>query len=266
MKLHLSFWRNLNLIYDLTKRDIFSRYRGSYIGILWSLLTPLFSLIVYTYVFSSIFKTQWNQNSESKVEFSLILFPGLIIFNLFSECISKSPSLILSNTSYVKKIVFPLEVLPWVSLGSSLFHFFVGLIVWLMAYSLYYGFPNVSVLLLPLVLIPFCFFILGISWFLSSMAVYLRDIQQLVGIILSILMFISPIFYPLNSVPEKYRNYFYLNPLAMPIEEMRNLLFFGDIANIKLFYIFEYWLFAGLIAVLGYICFQKLRRGFADVI
>ena len=261
-----SFWRNRNLINDLSRRDIFSRYRGSYIGILWSLLTPLFTLIVYTYVFSSIFKAQWNQNSGSKVEFSLILFPGLIIFNLFSECISKAPSLIFNNSSYVKKIVFPLEVLPWISLYSSLFHFFVGLFVWLIVYIFYYGFPHLTILFLPLALIPFCFFILGISWFLSCAAVYLRDIQQMVGVILSILMFISPIFYPLNSVPEKYRSYFYLNPLAIPIEEMRNFLFFGNIAKINLIFICEYWLFSGLIAWLGFICFQNVRKGFADVI
>ena len=128
-----SFWRNRLLIYSLSKREVIGRYRGSYFGILWSFINPLFMLAIYTFVFSMIFKARWNAESDSRTEYALILFAGLLVFNLFSECITKAPSLIQSNVNYVKKVVFPLEILPWVTLYSALFHGAISLIVWLIA-------------------------------------------------------------------------------------------------------------------------------------
>ena len=168
----VSFWRNRGLIHALTQREVLGRYRGSFVGIFWSFFNPVFMLVVYTFVFSVVFKARWNSGSDSRTEFALVLFAGLLIFNLFAECVSRSPSLILSNVNYVKKVVFPLEVLPWVSLGSALFHFGISLGVWLVAYVLFFGVPHASVLFLPLVLMPLVMFLIGLTLFLSALGVF----------------------------------------------------------------------------------------------
>ena len=137
-----SFWRNRALILALIRREILARYRGSLFGVFWSLITPILMLAIYTFVFSVIFKSRWAGASDSKVEFALVLFAGLIVFNLFSECISRSPALILSNANYVKKVIFPLEILPWVVMGGALFNFFISLFVWLCGFVIFYGFKK----------------------------------------------------------------------------------------------------------------------------
>jgi len=126
-----SLWLNRSLIKVLVIREVAGRYRGSILGIFWSFFNPVFMLAVYTFVFSVVFKARWGLVNESRAEFSLILFAGLLIFNLFAECLNRAPSLILANTNYVKKVVFPLEILPWVAFGAALFHALVSLTVWL---------------------------------------------------------------------------------------------------------------------------------------
>ena len=165
-------WRNRSLIKALVQREVVGRYRGSFMGILWSFFNPVFMLAVYTFVFSVVFKARWNTNSDSKAEFALVLFAGLIMFNLFSECINRAPSLILSNVNYVKKVVFPLEILPWVALGSAMFHALISLGVWLIAYVFCFGLPPITILLLPLVVLPLLLFIMGLTWGLASFGVY----------------------------------------------------------------------------------------------
>ena len=191
-----SLWRNRSLVKASIKRDVVGRYRGSFMGILWSFFNPLFMLIVYTFVFSVIFKARWSAGSDSKTEFALVLFSGLIVFNLFAECINRAPGLIVGNQNYVKKVVFPLEILPWVGLGAALFHGAMSLGVWLVAYLIFFGLPHATILYLPLILLPFGLFIMGLSWALASLGVYLRDVGQFIGILTTVLMFLSPIFYP----------------------------------------------------------------------
>lgn len=260
----LSLWRNRSLIITMVKREVIGRYRGSVMGILWSFFNPLFMLAVYTFVFSTVFQARWNAASESKAEFALILFAGLIIFNIFSECVNRAPSIILTNTNYVKKVVFPLEVLPWITMGSVLFHALISIGVWVLAYLLFFGVPHVTTLLLPMVLLPLIFFTMGVSWALAALGVYLRDVSQFVGILTTILLFLSPIFYPLSAIPDKLRPYLLLNPLAPAIEQTRNVLFFGKAVDwISLAYMIAGSLF---IAWLGFAWFQKTRKGFADVL
>ena len=170
-------------------------------------------LVVYTFVFSVVFNARWSAGSDSKTEFALVLFAGLIVFNLFAECANRAPGLILANVNYVKKVVFPLEILPWVALGSAMFHAMISLGVWLAAYVLLFGLPHVTALFLPLVFLPLAFFIMGVSWALASLGVYLRDVSQFVGILTTVLMFLSPIFYPVTALPEAYRSFLLLNPL-----------------------------------------------------
>lgn len=259
-----SLWRNRNLIKELVKREVIGRYRGSVLGIFWSFFNPVFMLAVYTFVFSVVFKARWNGSSDSKTEFALILFAGLIVFNLFAECINRAPSLILANTNYVKKVVFPLEILPWVSLGSALFHTLISIGVWLIAYIILFGLPHVTVLLLPFIFIPFLLFIIGITWGLASLGVYLRDVSQFIGVISTILMFLSPIFYPVTALPEAYRPLLYLNPLTPVIEQTRDVLFWGKIPDMTV--LATYSVGAIFVAWMGFVWFQKTRKGFADVL
>lgn len=259
-----SFWRNKALIRNLVHREVVGRYKGSMLGIFWSLVTPIFMLAVYTFVFSVVFKARWSGGSESKTEFALVLFAGLLIFNLFSECITRAPGLVLANTNYVKKVVFPLEILPWVTLGSALFHFTVSLGVWLVAYFILIGAPHWTALLLPLIIAPFALFVMGLSWALASLGVFLRDVGQVIGMAVQVLMFMTPIFYPASALPERFQTVMILNPMTPPIEMMRDVMYWGKVPSPWL------WLMglvaSAAVAVLGFAWFQKTRKGFADVL
>lgn len=233
-------------------------------GIMWSFFNPLFMLAVYTFVFSEVFQARWGGGTGSKTEFALVLFAGLIIFTVFAECINRAPSLILSNVNYVKKVVFPLEILPAVALLSAMFHMLISLGVWLLAYALFFGVPNATTLLLPLIIMPFVMFIMGLSWALASLGVYLRDVSQMIGVVTSVLMFMSPIFYPVSALPENYQHLLYLNPLTPVVEMTREVLYWGKIPDLVV--LCAYWLATAVIAWLGFAWFQKTRKGFADVI
>jgi len=259
-----SIWRNRSLIHASAKREVLGRYRGSALGMLWSFFNPLLMLAVYTFVFSEVFKARWSVNSESKTEFALVLFAGLIVFNLFAECINRAPSLILGNVNYVKKVVFPLEILPFVTLLSALFHGAISLCVWLLAYWVFFGMPHLTALYLPLIVLPLMLFIMGLSWALASLGVYLRDVGQFIGILTTVLMFMSSIFYPATALPEVYRHLLYLNPLTPVIEQTRAVLYFGQTPDFGLLAL--HWLATGTIAWLGFAWFQKTRKGFADVL
>lgn len=259
-----SMHRNGNLIQSLVVREVLGRYRGSALGILWSFFNPIFMLLVYTFFFSIVFKARWGGSNESKVEFALILFVGLIIFNLFSECVTRAPTIILTNANYVKKVIFPLEVLPIVNLGAACFHMGISFLVWLIFYFSIIGIPPVTILLFPVILLPLLLLILGFSWFLASLGVYLRDVSQVTGLAITALMFLSPIFYSLSSLPIKYQHLLFFNPLTYEIEAMRSALIGGVAPNWILFGI--YLLVTSLVAFLGFAWFQKTRKGFADVI
>ncbi|MBB5192452.1 lipopolysaccharide transport system permease protein [Silvimonas terrae] len=252
------------MLMDLVRRDIASRYRGAWAGVLWSLLNPLLMLAVYTFVFSVVFKARWQGGGGSKVEFALVLFAGLLIFNLYAECVNRAPGLVLANVNFVKKIVFPLELLPLVSIGSALFHLVIGLLVWLGFYCLFFGVPHLTVILLPLVILPVLLIVAGVSWFLAALAVYLRDIAQLVGVLTTVLMFLSPIFYPLAALPERYRQLAEINPLAFAVEQARAVLMWGDRLAWGSWLV--YLLGSLMVALAGLFWFQRTKVGFADVL
>lgn len=259
-----SLWRHRSLIAASVKREVLGRYRGSVMGILWSFFNPLFILAVYTFVFSVVFQARWGGGSGSKTEFALVLFAGLMMFNLFAECINRAPGLILSNVNYVKKVVFPLEILPAVTLLAALFHLLISLGVWLLAYVIFFGVPHATVLYLPLIVLPLVVFIMGLGWALASLGVYLRDVSQFIGVVTTVLMFLSPIFYPATALPEAYRHLLYLNPLTPVIEQTRDVLFWGK--NPDFLMLGLYWLTTAIIAWLGFAWFQTTRKGFADVL
>jgi lipopolysaccharide transport system permease protein len=260
-----SFWSHRGLIWQMTKRDIIGRYRGSIMGLLWSFFNPILMLIVYTFVFSVVFRARWGSGGEeSKTEFALILFAGLIMFNLFSECVNRAPALILSNVNFVKKVVFPLEILPWVTMGAAVFHALMSVIVLLVFYLMAHNFLHWTSVFLPFVIFPLVTLTMGLSWFLASLGVFVRDVGQMVGILTTAMLFLSPIFYPIDVLPESYQMVLRINPLTFVIEQVRIVLIWGQPPSWTGLGV--YFLISVVIAWLGLAWFQKTRRGFADVI
>ena len=259
-----SMWRHRRLLSGLTKREVVGRYRGSFLGIMWSFFNPLFMLAVYTFVFSVVFNARWSGSGGSKVEFALALFAGMIVFNVFSECVNRAPGLILGNVNYVKKVVFPLEVLPWVTLGAATFHMLISLSVWLVFYLVFFGIPHWTVLLLPFVMLPLLLMTAGFCFALAALGVYLRDVSQVVTVATTALLFLSPIFYPVSALPPAYQTIIHLNPLTLIIEQTRGILIAGIVPNLSA------WVIGLGISILmtwvGFFVFQKTRKGFADVL
>lgn len=259
-----SLWDNRQLVTTLARRDIVGRYRGSLFGVGWSLLNPILMLAVYTFVFGFIMRARWASGDESKAEFALVLFAGLLVYNLFAECINRAPGLILSNVNYVKKVVFPIEILPWVTLLSALFHLLMSLGVWFLFRFLLMGLPHPTALLLPFILLPLIALIMGACWWLASLGVYLRDVGQVVGTLSTLLLFLSPVFYPLSALPPSVRPMLALNPLSQVIEQTREALIWGRAPDLVA--LMASTLAASVFAWLGFAWFQKTRKGFADVL
>lgn len=259
-----SILKHRRLILEMVRREVVGRYRGSVMGLLWSFLTPVLMLVVYTFVFSVVFNARWAGGTDSKTEFAIVLFIGLMVFNLFSECINRAPTLILSNPNYVKKVIFPLEILPIVSIGTAIFHFVVNMLVWMLFYLIVFGVPPISALWMPVVMLPLIILCIGLSWMLASLGVYLRDVGQVVGVITTMLMFMSPIFYPVAAMPEQFRGLMHLSPLTYFIEQARDLLAWGNGMHWTPWLKELFW--ALLVFMLGFAWFQKTRKGFADVI
>ena len=265
-ELFASLWRNRALILQLIKREVSVRYRGSVMGLAWSFFNPILMLAVYTFMFSEVFKVRWGglDGSGDRSSFAIILFIGLIVHGVFSECANRAPLLILNNSSYVKKVVFPLEILPWVALGSSLFHAGISLVVLFAAQLLLTHTVAVTTVWFPLILLPLLLITMGVAWFLAATGVYLRDVGQTVGLLTTILMFLSPVFYPRSAMPEEYQRWLDLNPITFAVEEGRNSLIFGQEPDVSLWMV--YMLIGCCVAWVGFWWFQKSRKGFADVL
>ena len=260
-----SIWRNRQLISQMVKREVVGRYRGSAMGLAWSFFNPLFLLTVYTFVFSVVFKSRWTVGGgETKTLFAVVLFTGMIVHGLFAEVLNRAPGLILANVSYVKKVVFPLEILPIVTMGAALFHSLVSLVVLLAAYVVFNGYMNWTVVFAPLVLLPLLIFTLGVAWILASLGVFLRDVSQTIGIVTMVLMFLSPVFYPVTALPEQFRPWLMANPLTFIIEQARNVLVWGKLPDWM--GLGAYTLAAMIVAWAGFAWFQRTRKGFADVL
>lgn len=256
--------RSRDLIWQMTMREVVGRYRGSILGLFWSFFSPILMLTIYTFVFSVVFKARWGGGEESRFEFALILFCGLIVFNLFAECITRAPSLIVGNVNYVKKVVFPLEILPLVAMGAALFHGVVSLGVLLVFYVLVSASLHWTIIFAPLVILPLLLTTLGLSWFLASIGVFVRDVSQTIGLLMTVFMFVSPIFFPVSAIPAKYQDYIYMNPLTFIIEQMRDVLIWGKLPSWS--GLCAVMLIGTLVAWLGLVWFQKTRKGFADVL
>ncbi|MDY7539943.1 ABC transporter permease [Undibacterium sp. RTI2.1] len=265
----LSLWQHRVLLGQLCKRDLTSKYKGSMLGLIWSFLLPLMMLAIYAFVFGEVFKSRWGTapaptTLSEKLSFALILYVGLIVFNWLAECLSKSPTIILSNINYVKRVVFPLEVLPMIPVIVGAFHFLMSFTVF--ACFVLFSPLEITVywLAMPLLLIPYLLCLAGITWFLASIGAYFRDLEQVIPALTSALMFLSPVFYSISALPEAFQSWLMMNPLTFIIEAMRNLLFWHKLPD--LFSWLVLYCMSLIMFYVGYFSFNILRRGFADVL
>lgn len=260
-----TLYKNRELIWRLTEREVLGRYRGSVLGIGWSLVTPLAMLAVYTFVFSQVFKARWGGlENAGPLAFAINLFAGLIVFNLFSECVSRAPNLVVGNPNYVKKVIFPLEALGAVTICSAIFHALSSLIILIIFELFAYKVIHLSILWLPIVWLPLILGTLACTWILSSSGVFLRDIGQLIGVGLNMLMFLSPIFFPVSALPERWQPALQLNPLVPVIEQTRRVAIEGKAPGIS--YLIIGTILTSIACEVSYRGFEKSKKAFADVI
>ena len=253
------------LFLQMLKRAIQQRYRGSQLGFLWAFVYPILMLLVYTFVFGFVMKAKWGVPGQDNLDFGLILFAGLLCHSLLAEVMIGSVTLITGNAQYVKKVVFPLEILSWVSIANALFHMCMGIIILMAIYLATGNQLHATALLAPIVLMPLVIFLLGVSWFVSVLGVYVRDLGQVMGVLMTVLLFMGPIVYPFSLIPTAMQPYVYwLNPLTVIVEQFRAVVLFGQMPNWNDLGI--YTVAACCMLFLGQWFFKSTREGFADVI
>jgi len=261
-----SLRKNRYLVLHMAQREIVGRYRGSVMGLAWSFFNPMLMLAVYTFVFSVVFKARWGgaDIDESRGMFAIVLFVGMITHSLFAEVINRAPTLIISNVNYAKRVIFPLEALPVISICTALFHAAVSMGILLGAFIIMKGYIHWTVVFLPIVIMPLIILTLGFAWALASLGVFLRDVSQTISIITTIMLFLAPVMYPISAVPPKLQLVIMANPLTFIINQARAVLIFGN--QPQWLGLAIYFLVATLIAWGGFAWFQKTRKGFADVL
>lgn len=253
---------------QLIRRELAARYRGSLLGVVWSLLTPLLMLAVYTFVFSVVFKTRWSgmaiQEGGSQADFALILFSGLALHQWLAECLSQAPTLISNQANYVKRVIFPLRIFPVVLVSTAFVQYLISMGILLTAMLVVYHSIPWTVLYLPVILLPFLLLLLGISWLLASLGVFIPDIRHVTGLLTTVLLFLSTIFYPAEALPEAIRAYIYLNPLSFIVDQIRAVCFWGKGPNWLLLSL--YYAVGISVYFSGYWWFRTTRKGFADIL
>lgn len=249
------------LLGQLVKRDVLLRYRGAYFGLLWVFLNPLLMLGIFVFVFGYIFQARWPAQ-YSELPFTINLYCGLIAFSIFGEAVSRSPGAVRGQPNYVKKVIFPIEILPVVPLGAALVQGAFNFLI-LVAALLWTGHFSAQVILYPLLLLPLLLFALGASWFLAAWGVFIKDMAQIVPLFVQMLFFLSPVLYTASMVPEPVRPLYEYNPLGAVIEACRASVSGSTIEWVS-------WgsaLIVGIIAaLLGRVFFQHSRDEFADVL
>jgi lipopolysaccharide transport system permease protein len=256
------------LIWRLARREIEARFRGSFLGLFWAVIVPLVMLGVFSLVFGSIFGSRWTRPGAvtfgHEYSFPMVMFLGLILLAVISDPINRAPDLIMANVSYVKKVLFPLEILPVVALVNALVTAAISFVVFLVVFLILYGLPPLTILALPVVLLPLAFMSLGIVYFLASLGVFLRDLAQMTPPLTTAIMFLSPVFYPIEQLPEQYRWMLYLNPLTTGLVEARDVVFWGQLPPLGQW--FTYLAASLVVAAAGHYWFSRTKKGFADVV
>ncbi|MGA3067900.1 MAG: ABC transporter permease [Tepidisphaeraceae bacterium] len=257
-------WTHRRLIARLARREVEARYKGSALGILWMVLLPLLMLGVYTFVFGFVLKSRWDIPPGGKGTFFLLVFAGIIWMNLFIECAGRASTLVLSNVTYIKKVVFPLEILPYVLVVSELVTVLSSGVVLAVMYLAVLGRPPQTYVWLPVVVAPLFLMTLGWVWWISSLGVFLRDLRHVVVVLLNLIPFLSPLFYPLSRIPEPARWAIYLSPLTVILEQVRAVLFWGQPPDWIAWSV--YFVVSWLVAWSGLAWFRHAQTGFADVV
>lgn len=265
----LSLTRNRYLVTQLVRREVLARTNASLLGMLWMVLQPLMMLALYSFVFAVVFKARWpgldfGEDGKSGLAYAVVLFSGLILHGLLAECLSRAPGLIAANRNYVKKLVFPVEILPWTVVLTGLVTFLVSLLLLMALHLVVLGPPPVTALWIPVIVAPYLLFLVGIVWGVSALGVFIRDIEQLTGITVTICLFLSPVFFPVSALPDFLRGWIWLNPIAVPVASLRTVLFEGAQPDWSL--LGPYAAAALAVAWIGYMGFHRLRRAFADVV
>jgi lipopolysaccharide transport system permease protein len=256
--------RHRALIRQFARREVEGRYRGSTLGLFWPVVSPVVQLVLYTFVFGVVFRARWPESpSSSLLDFALVLFCGFLAFSFFAECASRAVSLVLSVPNYVRKVVFPLEILPPALLASTLFHAGAGLGVLLLATAAVRGTLPPTVLLLPVVGLPLLLLSLGAAYFLASLGVFVRDLGFVVGLVVQVATFGTPIFYPPEAVPPAFRPLVVVNPLAAITDDFRRVLLWGRAPVWPRLLVWT--ALSAAVAVAGYAWFMKTKKAFADV-
>ena len=255
-------WRNRYLLSQLTRREVAMQYKGLFLGMLWSLFHPLLLMGIYYFVFGLIFRPRWPEAESDRAVFALILFLGIIMFNVCAAALTKGPGLVTDKAVFVKKVIFPLEILSWASLGATFFFFMEAFVLWVIMVAVF-GLLNPAGLyfILPLMLCMMGYY-LGLVWILSALGAFSRDIAQIMQPVSMLMLFLTPIFYPLSVVPEGLRFVYWFNPLAFMVESARNVMLFGHAPQWGL-----YFLYTGIgwtLALLGFLFFQRCKKSFAD--
>lgn len=259
-----AFTRHRSLTAELSRREILGRYRGAGLGLLWSLITPFLMLMVYTIAFGFVLRSRWPHSNGSTADYALILFLGLIVHGFFADCVNRAPSLVVANVNLVKRIVFPLHILPWPVIISALFHAAMNLVVFMVLLLVFQHHLPWTVLFVPVVMIPLVILTSGVSWVFAALGVYMRDIGQLTGVITTAMLFLSSAIVPLSVLPPGYRVLFKLNPLTFIIDQVRAVAIWGKQPD--LLGLAAYCVVAMGVAFLGYAGFCKASRGFGDVL
>ena len=265
-QLWLTVWQHRDITLRMIRREIAARYLGSMLGAAWSILQPLMLLCVFTFAFNIVFRSRWTSSvaAGEETSFAVAMFIGYIVFNLFSESVNRAPLLVLAHANYVKRTIFPLEILPVIAVGSALFNAASAFLVWLVLLILVQQSVPWTIVLLPAVVLPLVLMVFGLALLLASLGVFVRDLVQVTGPATMSLLFLSPVFYPVSAVPSHIQAWMYAYPLTGIIEQARSVAIYGELPDWGMLAAHALLGFAA--AHLGYAWFMRTRRGFADVL
>jgi len=253
------------LILRLATREVTQRFQGSLLGIIWMVLMPLLTAAVFTFVFSAVFQTRWGAATPAgPFDFAILLLVGMAVHGIFAEAVGRAPTVILAQASYVTKVIFPIEVLPVVAVLASLVNAFVTVGIVVVGQALLKGVLHWTVIFWPLVIAPYLIFVVALTMFFAACGVFLRDLSQIVSLLVTVTLFLTPIFYPLDAVPGAFRQVMRLNPLTSIVEQSRTVIVFGGLPDFVSLGLYTLCALAALTA--AYWLFQRLRPGFADVL
>jgi lipopolysaccharide transport system permease protein len=253
-----------DLIFRLSAREFTQRFRGSVLGVAWAVLIPLLTALIYTFVFSTVFRARWPGVADGPFDFAIIFLTGIVVHTIFAEAVARAPALVVGNANYVKKVIFPLEILPIVSVLTALTNASIGIAIVVFGNLILNGELHITIITLPLIVAPYLVFIIALVLFFAAVGVYLRDLSQVVALLITITMFLTPIFFPIESVPPRFQTLIWLNPLTFIVQQVRGVVIFGQWPNFLGLMIYTVASLASL--ALAFWLFQRLRNGFADVL